>query len=154
MRRAILILATWVSAAAASAAPALGPSRHLAPADFFALEFASDPQISPDGRTVAYVRASNGIMTDRLKRSIWLVDTANGKLSTGLNDPRVEPCVAAKMTARLIENGNRRSVLLRMPDASGHGRGETHAMSDAEAADFIAFVLWRAGVSEWQPRSQ
>ena len=39
---------------------------------------ASDPQISPDGRWIAYVRRSNDIMTDRARSSIWLIDAASG----------------------------------------------------------------------------
>jgi dipeptidyl aminopeptidase/acylaminoacyl peptidase len=56
------------------------PSRHfLQPMDIFLLEFAEDPQISPDGRTLAYTRVTIDIKTDRMRRSIWLVDTASGK---------------------------------------------------------------------------
>lgn len=55
-----------------------GPSRTFTGADLFSLEFASDPQISPDGRTIAYVRRSNDIMTDRARSTIWLVDVASG----------------------------------------------------------------------------
>ncbi|HVM37103.1 MAG TPA: S9 family peptidase, partial [Sphingomicrobium sp.] len=46
--------------------------------DLFDLSVATDPQISPDGRTIAYVRRSNDIMTDRLTMAIWLIDTATG----------------------------------------------------------------------------
>src|SRR4051812_30024511 len=61
------------------AAPAAGPSRYFAGADLFNLEVASDPQISPDGRTIAYVRKSNDIMTDKSRPTIWLVDVATGQ---------------------------------------------------------------------------
>jgi dipeptidyl aminopeptidase/acylaminoacyl peptidase len=69
-------------AAAASptlATPASGPSRFFTGADLFNLEVATDPQISPDGRTVAYVRKSNDIMTDKARSTIWLVDVASGQ---------------------------------------------------------------------------
>ncbi|ODS94286.1 MAG: acyl-peptide hydrolase [Erythrobacter sp. SCN 62-14] len=46
--------------------------------DLFALSAASDPQISRDGRTIAYVRRSHDIMTDRARSSIWLIDTRSG----------------------------------------------------------------------------
>jgi dipeptidyl aminopeptidase/acylaminoacyl peptidase len=46
--------------------------------DVFQLEVASDPQISPDGSRVAYVRRSNDIMSDQSIGNIWIVD-ANGK---------------------------------------------------------------------------
>lgn len=37
---------------------------HLTPEDIFHLQYTSDPQISPDGKRIAYVRASANIMTD------------------------------------------------------------------------------------------
>ena len=61
------------------AAPATGPGRYFTGSDLFNLEVATDPQISPDGRTIAYVRKSNDIMTDKARSTIWLVDTATGQ---------------------------------------------------------------------------
>ena len=62
----------------ASAAAPDGPIRAFTPRDLFSLEAASDPQISPDGSRIAYVRRSGDIMTDRMRPSIWLVDTRTG----------------------------------------------------------------------------
>ena len=42
--------------------------------DIFQLEYASEPQVSPDGKQVIYVRNSNNIMTDGKNKSLWLVD--------------------------------------------------------------------------------
>lgn len=75
---AILFAATALAAPAA-AAPATGPSRYFTGSDLFNLEWASDPQISPDGRSVAYVRQSNDIMSDKARPTIWLVDVATGQ---------------------------------------------------------------------------
>ncbi len=47
--------------------------------DLFDLSVATDPQLSPDGRKVAYVRRTADIMTDRMVPSIWLVDVATGE---------------------------------------------------------------------------
>jgi dipeptidyl aminopeptidase/acylaminoacyl peptidase len=47
--------------------------------DLFDLAQATDPEISPDGRWIAYVRQSNDIMTDRAVKSLWLVDTRSGE---------------------------------------------------------------------------
>ena len=58
---AILLAATALSIPAA-AEPASGPGRYFSGSDLFNLEVATDPQISPDGRTIAYVRRSNDIM--------------------------------------------------------------------------------------------
>lgn len=51
-------------------------STTLVPEDLFSLRGASDAQISPDGRYVAYVRLTPDVMTDRLRHSIWLIDLA------------------------------------------------------------------------------
>ncbi len=58
-------------------APA-GPSRIFTGGDLFGIEQAADPQISPDGNLIAYVRRSADIMTDRIRSTIWLIDTRTG----------------------------------------------------------------------------
>jgi dipeptidyl aminopeptidase/acylaminoacyl peptidase len=73
-----LLSFAFVLSAPAFAAPADGPSRLLTGQDLFSLEVATDPQISPDGRTIAYVRRSNDVMTDRARSTIWLIDVASG----------------------------------------------------------------------------
>jgi acylaminoacyl-peptidase len=40
----------------------------------FELEVASDPQISPDGETIVYVRRGMDIETDRLTSALWIYD--------------------------------------------------------------------------------
>jgi len=47
--------------------------------DLFGLEVASDPQISPDGSKIAYVRQTADIMTDRMRPTIWLIDVRTGQ---------------------------------------------------------------------------
>lgn len=56
-----------------------GPERRFTGADLFDLAIAADPQISPDGRHIAYVRRSNDIMSDRAVSTIWLIDTRTGE---------------------------------------------------------------------------
>ena len=74
-----LLLAATALATPAAAAPAAGPSRYFTGSDLFSLEWASDPQISPDGRMIAYVRQSNDVMTDKARPTIWLIDVATGQ---------------------------------------------------------------------------
>lgn len=66
-------------------------SAMLAPIDVFDLEYASDPQISPDGSTVVYVRNFKDIMTDKNRSNLWMID-ANGNnhrpLTTGMENDR------------------------------------------------------------------
>lgn len=93
---AAMLAATCLSFPAA-AAPAEGPNPLFTGRDLFNLSSAADPQISPDGRSVAYVRRSADIMTDKLRSSIWLIDTSTGEqrpLVTGTGDhnsPRWSP---------------------------------------------------------------
>ena len=63
----------------AQAVPPEGPERSFTARDLFSLEVAADPQISPDGRWIAYVRRSGDIMTDRFRPAIWLIDTSSGR---------------------------------------------------------------------------
>ncbi len=74
-----LLLAATGLCAPALAAPAEGPNSAFTGRDLFDLSVATDPQISPDGRSIAYVRQSADIMTDRARSTIWLVDIATGK---------------------------------------------------------------------------
>lgn len=49
---------------------------YFQPEDIFELEVANDPQVSPNGKQIAYVRRSNDIMNDNTRSSIWLVDAS------------------------------------------------------------------------------
>lgn len=74
-------------------------------------------------------------------------------VTTGLNDPRVSPWEPAKVAAALQATDSPNPVLLRIDEEAGHGIGSNKTQTDALTADWIAFVLWRAGVPEWQPKS-
>ncbi|HYX47665.1 MAG TPA: S9 family peptidase [Sphingomicrobium sp.] len=79
LSRLALLFAATALAAPVAAAPAAGPTRYFTGSDLFNLEVATDPEISPDGRTIAYVRRSNDIMTDKARPTIWLIDVATGQ---------------------------------------------------------------------------
>ena len=80
MRKSVIAFALLLIAAIpAAAAPPEAPERRFTGRDLFDLEVASDPQISPDGRWVAYVRRSGDVMADRFRPSIWLIDTRTGQ---------------------------------------------------------------------------
>ena len=54
--------------------------------DIFSLEYVSDPQISPDGTRVIYVRNFKDIMTDKNLSNLWIVNfdgSNNRPLTTG-----------------------------------------------------------------------
>ncbi|MEL7448326.1 MAG: S9 family peptidase [Pseudomonadota bacterium] len=66
------------SACAATAADHAGHPRALKNTDVFSMEWALDPQISPNGEHVIYLRQQMDIMTDRALRQVWIVDTDGG----------------------------------------------------------------------------
>ncbi|MFQ3248291.1 MAG: dipeptidyl aminopeptidase/acylaminoacyl peptidase [Glaciecola sp.] len=47
--------------------------------DIFELEYATDPQVSPNGKDIVYARRSNDIMTDSTRSSLWIVDAKGEK---------------------------------------------------------------------------
>ncbi len=63
--RVVLFLAPAALAAAAD---------RLAPMDIFQFELASDPQISPDGKRIVYVRQFADVMSDRRCSNLWIIN--------------------------------------------------------------------------------
>ncbi len=73
-------------------------------------------------------------------------------LTTGINDPRVEPWMPAKMTARLqAATTSGKPVLLRIDYGGGHGGGGGARAAQERLADSWSFILWQVGVPEFQP---
>ncbi|MBL8264747.1 alpha/beta hydrolase family protein [Steroidobacter sp.] len=101
MRRLPLLVACLITTAtpltAALATPPEAANKIFQGRDLFGLQYASDPQIRPDGKAVAYARRSFDIMTDRGRSSIWLIDTESGSQtplvagSGSHNSPRWSP---------------------------------------------------------------
>jgi acylaminoacyl-peptidase len=76
-----VLLACLVSGVAAQQ-----ESRGLKATDEFNIQFAGDPQISPDGTRIIYVRRFSDIMTDRRYSNLWIVNfdgSDNRPLTTG-----------------------------------------------------------------------
>ncbi len=75
-----LLAAAWLFTAAAGAAEppdagTPGPGKPgLKAEDTFELEVAGDPQISPDGKTIVYVRRFADVRTDRRFSNLWRMD--------------------------------------------------------------------------------
>jgi len=74
-------------------------------------------------------------------------------LTTGINDPRVDPWMPAKMTARLqAATTSGKPVLLRVDYGGGHGGGSGEEEYRVRLADSWSFVLWQSGAREFQPQ--
>ncbi|MBI4337501.1 MAG: S9 family peptidase [Chloroflexi bacterium] len=71
--------------------------RHITAEDLFAMRIASDPQLSPDGSTVAFVVTTVDQKEDRYHAAIWTVSTRGGQpapFTSGLwrdHSPRWSP---------------------------------------------------------------
>jgi dipeptidyl aminopeptidase/acylaminoacyl peptidase len=78
MRKLLALTLLSALSASALATPPDAPNRLFQGRDLFALQLATDPQIRPDGREIAYVRVAYDIMADRGRQSIWLIDAESG----------------------------------------------------------------------------
>jgi acylaminoacyl-peptidase len=86
MQSAVAAVVLLSCAMGARADETTGHSKPLTVSDIFNLELASDPQISPDGARIVYVRQFNDIKADRRSSSLWIVSrdgTDNRPLTTG-----------------------------------------------------------------------
>lgn len=74
-------------------------------------------------------------------------------LTHGINDPRVEPWLSAKATARFqAATASGRPVLFRVDYQAGHGIGSTKRQRHEELADVWSFLLWQFGDAAFAPR--
>lgn len=58
----------------------LNRQARLQPLDVFEIEFATDPQVAPDGDTIVYVRNRFDIMTDSRRTELWIIDDQGSQL--------------------------------------------------------------------------
>src|SRR5215510_2229130 len=69
-------------------APALAQKRNITEKDLFSFVWIGDPQISPDGSRVAFVRVTVNEKKDGYNTSIWTVNPANGETRQLTSGPR------------------------------------------------------------------
>ena len=99
-----------------SATAALGqapPRRALAVADLFAIKQVGAPQVSPDGRLVAYSVRTANLKTDRNETRLWMAPLAGGA-AMPLTAPGYSPS-----DARWSPDGKYLTFLASRPRAPG-----------------------------------
>lgn len=79
LTQAILILLTVILSMPLLVSSAFGQdedrAKRLTAEDLFELQYVTDPQISPDGSRVAYVRAINDVMIDDTRGNVWIASS-------------------------------------------------------------------------------
>jgi acylaminoacyl-peptidase len=139
--------------------------------DVFELEWTTEPRVAPDGRTIAYTRTGNDVMTDRNVRRIWLID-ADGDRHRPLTDlpgygPRWSPSGDRIAFLSGTDNGveifmhwladNRTAHITRLPEHpaalafSPDGRWLAFNMFTPEAAEPMTSPLKAPEGASWAP---
>ncbi len=133
----------------ASAHPALAAGRPMTIDDLLAIKSVSDPQISPDGKSVVYVVSELDRATDKSNSDLWLVPAAGGepkRLTTSEgtdNHPRWRP--DGQAIAFVSSRGGSSQVWL-LPIDGGEARPLTKLPIDVSGpiwspqGDKVAFV--------------
>ncbi len=111
--------------------------------DVFELEYADDPQISPDGSRIVYTRRYFDSLSDRVRSNLWIVEREGEQphrpLLTGLSNfgsPRWSP------------DGSR--ILYTASDEAGRGQLFLRWMDTGQTAMLTRFERMPGGVS-WSP---
>lgn len=92
-----LIAVCFIAALSYQHTAANDNSKRLTVMDVFNIEFAADPQISPDGKRIIYTRQFSDVMTDKRYSNLWIINfdgSEHRPLTTGhYNDssPRWSP---------------------------------------------------------------
>lgn len=81
------------------------------PLDVFELEYAGDPQISPDGNQIVYRRTGFDILKDKSKGDLWILDAA-----TGSNHKKLTKGKGNESQARWSPQGERIAFVTKTKD--------------------------------------
>src|SRR6185295_11708565 len=95
--------------------PAVAEKRNITEKDLFSFNWIADPQISPDGSRVAYVRVTVNDKKDGYNSSIWIVSPATGEThqltsSTRDSSPRWSPDGKYLVFTRVTEKDGKPDV--------------------------------------------
>ena len=117
--------------------------RAMVPQDLTRIRFASDPQIAPDGRTVAVVVTTLSEEKDEYLSNIWIVSAAGGEPRRFTTGPRRDTA------PRWSPDGSRLAFISEREPGK---KGQLHVMP-AAGGESVRLTDLRHGVSapEWSP---
>ncbi|HKU77357.1 MAG TPA: hypothetical protein VJR02_25815, partial [Pyrinomonadaceae bacterium] len=127
------------------AAPALAQKRSITEKDLFNFVWIGDPQVSPDGSRVVFVRTTVNDKKDGYNTAIWTVATASGETRQLTNGPR-------DTTPRWSPDGQY-LLFSRAPEVSGRVEPPQLfmlAMAGGEPFQFTSLPRG-AGGAQWSP---
>src|SRR5262245_66560005 len=142
MRRRLALLLFIVLSLAA---PVLAQKRNITEKDLFNFVWIGDPQLSPDGFRVAFVRTTVNDRKDGYNTAIWTVATASGETRQLTNGPR-------DTTPRWSPDG-KYLLFVRTPEVSGRLEPPQLfmlAMAGGEPFQFTTLPRG-AGGPQWSP---
>ncbi len=116
----------------------------IKPMDIFEMETVSDPQISPDGSQILYVRSGSDIMTDKRYSNIWIIN------SDGTNQRPITSGQTSNSQPRWSPDGTQ---IIYVSGSSGSSQIHKRWMDSAETTILTNVQTRPHGIS-WSPDGQ
>lgn len=114
--------------------------RPLEPMDVFEIERVVDPQISPDGSRIAFLRSGFDVMTDRSRSELWIVDADGSNLRPLVTDNVSSP--------RWSPDGTRLAYV----GSDDHGKPQLHVLwIDSDRTARLTRLTESPGNLVWSP---
>jgi dipeptidyl aminopeptidase/acylaminoacyl peptidase len=134
----VLFLTTVLPVHAADTPP---PRRALTPDDFYNIQIVSEPQVSPDGKWVAYVVSSNDRGADESRSAIWMVSW-DGTQQIPLTNPAHDISSprwsfdGRYLSYMAIPTGTDKSQIMLLDRRGGEARALTAVSDDIESYEW------------------
>ena len=153
--RLVLMTLAFSFAVAIGPLPGSAVARRLTIDDYFQIAGVSEPQMSPDGKWVAYTVSTSDLEKDQSPSQIWVVPTSGGKAKpltaedSSASHPRWSP--DGTYLAFLSDRKGDKNQIWLLPLAGGEARQLT------DTAQGIGATVWfyddsrEAGTFEWSP---
>jgi dipeptidyl aminopeptidase/acylaminoacyl peptidase len=160
MKTSLTALLAWLALATSlGARPACAQRRAMTIEDFLALPSVGDPQLSPDGKWVAYTVTRYSLKENRGATRIWLTDVAGGQarqLTAGPGSDRQPRWSPDGRTLAFVSTRESGAQLWLLPFAGGEARRVT------SVADGVSDPIWLADGSgvlvtsdlKWPPEQE